>query len=282
MPAVPPRGASATDHSTPQHSHTPPPFARAASGDGAPPRWRTRSEQISRPPAGAGPPNTNLSFSWGLACATMRCRRLQRSASTNTTSRRPTARNAFAITCEDHPGQKLIMNRPGWFGRCAGPASRRRIRTPNAGCPHARDRVRRNVVELTELPTGQRGRPSKALSAQQADDVLIKTAADRLHPYIVVSLLTGARTEELRALRWTHVHLEGRATAIPPVPPYIEVWRSVRATGDTKTRRSRRTLALPGRCIDALRAQRVQQAADRLAAGPSWKELGLVFATQSQ
>jgi hypothetical protein len=26
------------------------------------------------------------------------------------------------------------------------------------------------------------------------------------------------------------------------------------------------------RCIDALRVQRVQQAADRLAAGPSWKE----------
>jgi Phage integrase family len=71
----------------------------------------------------------------------------------------------------------------------------------------------------------------------------------------------------------------GRATAIPPVPAYIEVWRSVRATGDTKTRRSRRTLALPGRCIDALRSQRVQQAADRLAAGPSWKESGLVFAT---
>jgi integrase len=75
------------------------------------------------------------------------------------------------------------------------------------------------------------------------------------------------------------VHLEGRATAIPPVPPYIEVWRSVRATGDTKTRRSRRTLALPRRCVDALRAQRVQQAADRLAAGPSWKESGLVVTT---
>jgi excisionase family DNA binding protein len=65
----------------------------------------------------------------------------------------------------------------------------------------ARDRVRRNVVELTEPPTEQSGRPSKALSAQQADDVLIKTSVDRLHPYIVVSLLTGARTEELRALR---------------------------------------------------------------------------------
>ena len=58
-------------------------------------------------------------------------------------------------------------------------------------------------------------------------------------------------------------------------------WRVAvrRTTGDTNTRRSRRTLALPGRCIDALRAQRVQQAADRLAAGPLWKESGLVFTT---
>jgi integrase len=47
------------------------------------------------------------------------------------------------------------------------------------------------------------------MSSQQAADVLIKTSVDRLHPYIVVSLLTGARTEELRALRWNHVHLEG-------------------------------------------------------------------------
>jgi hypothetical protein len=58
-----------------------------------------------------------------------------------------------------------------------------------------------NVVELTEVPAGLPGRPSKAMTAQQADDVITKTASDRMHSYIVVSLLTGARTEELRALR---------------------------------------------------------------------------------
>ncbi len=83
----------------------------------------------------------------------------------------------------------------------------------------ARDLVRRNVVELTEVPTGRAGRPSKALTAQEADDVLELTKADRLHPYIVMSLLTGARTEELRALEWRHVHLQGRADVSPPVPP---------------------------------------------------------------
>jgi hypothetical protein len=110
----------------------------------------------------------------------------------------------------------------------------------------ARDKVKRNVVEITEVPAGLPGRPSKALTAQQADDVITKTASDRMHPYIVVSLLNGARTEELRALRWEHVHLEGRSDVTPPVPPFFDMWRSVRAGGDTKTTKSRRTIALFG------------------------------------
>jgi integrase len=145
----------------------------------------------------------------------------------------------------------------------------------------ARDLVRRNVVELADVPVGQPGRKSKALTCDQVDAVLFGTTADRLHPYIVVSLLTGARTEELRALRWDHVHLDGLPDARPPVPPHMEVWRSVREGGDTKTRKSRRTLALPAHCVDALRKQRAQQAADRLAAGESWRDTGLVFTTRS-
>jgi hypothetical protein len=59
----------------------------------------------------------------------------------------------------------------------------------------ARDRVRRNVVLLTEVPRGQQGRPSHSLTLEQALDVLTRTAADPLHAYIVVSLLTGALGE---------------------------------------------------------------------------------------
>lgn len=47
--------------------------------------------------------------------------------------------------------------------------------------------------------------------------------------YMVVSLLTGARTEELRALTWSHVDLVGDPDATPPVSPHTRVWRSVRA-----------------------------------------------------
>jgi integrase len=71
--------------------------------------------------------------------------------------------------------------------------------------------------------------------------------------YVTVSLLTGARTEELRALTWDHVDLDARPDAEPPILPSIKVWRSVRDGGDTKTRKSRRTLGLPVRAVNALR-----------------------------
>jgi integrase len=114
----------------------------------------------------------------------------------------------------------------------------------------------------------------------QADAVLRAVESTRLRGYVVLSMLTGARTEELRALRWDHVDLTGRPDVVPPVPAHVAVWRSVRAGGDTKTRKSRRTLALPQRCVEALHAQRSQQEQDRLTAGPRWVETGLVFASK--
>ncbi|MFC4111092.1 site-specific integrase [Nonomuraea zeae] len=140
----------------------------------------------------------------------------------------------------------------------------------------ARDKVRRNVVELCRVPQGQRGRPSKALTMAQAEEVLQAAEGRSLNAYIVVSLLTGARTEELRALRWDHVDLIGNLDAVPSVPPHIAVWRSVRNGGDTKTRKSRRTLALPRRCVDALIEQRATQQEEQ---GTTWSQCGLVFAS---
>ncbi|MDP9608849.1 tyrosine-type recombinase/integrase [Streptomyces demainii] len=144
----------------------------------------------------------------------------------------------------------------------------------------ARDKVKRNVVELCSIPKGREGRPSKALTLVQAEAVLNAAADSRLHAYIVVALLTGARTEELRALTWNHVDLDGSPDAVPVIPPYIAVWRSVRAGGETKTRKSRRTLALPGRCVAALVEHRERQAHQRAAAGARWKEHSLVFTSE--
>lgn len=144
-----------------------------------------------------------------------------------------------------------------------------------------RDRVGRNVVLLTDCPVGQgEGRPSKALTMAQAEAVLAAAERSRMRGYVVVALLTGARTEEVRALTWDHVDLEGDPNANPPIPPNVKVWRSVRAKGETKTRKSRRSLALPQRAVEALKAHRELQNAQRLRSGPRWRDHGLVFPTQ--
>ncbi|MFD1049311.1 tyrosine recombinase XerC [Kibdelosporangium lantanae] len=147
----------------------------------------------------------------------------------------------------------------------------------------ARDKVKRNVVLLCEVPTGKRpGRPSKALNYDQADAVLKAAEADdsTIGAYIVVSLLTGGRTEEMRPLDWDHVDTKGDPEATPPVLPHVDVWRSVRAGGDTKTKKSRRSLALAQRAISALHAQRTRQAVQRSEAGDDWQSNNLVFASE--
>ena len=63
------------------------------------------------------------------------------------------------------------------------------------------------------------------------------------------------------------------------MPPSIAVWRSVRLHVDTKTEKSRRTLALPQNAVTALREHRKRQVEARLAAGELWQDTGLVFTT---
>jgi integrase len=160
----------------------------------------------------------------------------------------------------------------------------------------ANDLVSRNVATLVDTPKGQHGRPSKSLTMDRAVAVItaartppvmelrpglkdVRRPAALMHAYIVLSLLCGIRTEEARALRWAHVDLDGDPAARPPVPPHVAVWRSVRVHGETKTERSRRTLALPQLAAGALRDLLESQAGERLLAGDRWQDTGLVFTT---
>jgi len=145
----------------------------------------------------------------------------------------------------------------------------------------ARDKVRRNVVDLCGVPKGLPGRPSKSLTLDRARAALDAAEPAPLHAYVVVSLLVGARTEELRALQWSHVDLEGKPTADPPVMPSIQVWRSVREGWGHEDERSRRTLALSIRAIDALRGHHEAQERRRAACKPGWNPDGLVFVSEA-
>jgi len=201
------------------------------------------------------------------------------------------------------------------------------------------DLIGRNVAELVDLPDGQGGRPSRAMTEEQATQVLgaasgatvayttvvkiasyrqvashaatgtgeiacgakprpgaLVTEADddaadatcqacraklgldgdaatlaRLEALFVLAITLGLRPGELRALTWDHVDLDNGV---------IHVWKSARRGGDTKTPKSRRSLALPCRAIESLRAHKKRQAAERLAAGAAWQDHDLVFCHQ--
>lgn len=177
-----------------------------------------------------------------------------------------------------------------WLDGLTGKLSTRTLRDVHAILKRAirqaqaRDMVMRNVAELVTTPKGKAGRPSKALTADQAEAVLEHAKASRLHAYVVISLMTGIRTEEARALRWDHVVTWVKGEWRPVSKAgfkhkrfAIYVWRSVRKHGDTKTEKSRHTLELPKQAVKALRQHHKRQAEQKLNAGKAWQDNNLVF-----
>jgi site-specific recombinase XerD len=161
----------------------------------------------------------------------------------------------------------------------------------------ANDLVSRNVATLVDTPRAQQGRPSRSLTLDQA--VAVITAAKtlpamELHPGLKDVRRPGHAHACLHraepAGRAAHRGSPGpvlaarepgrRPASQSPVPPHVAVRRSVRVHGETKTERSRRTLALPRLAVDALCALRESQEEERLLAGERWLDTGLVFATQ--
>ena len=72
------------------------------------------------------------------------------------------------------------------------------------------------------------GRASKSVTLDQAVAVLRAAEGSRWYAYLVLSIVTGARTEELRSLTWDQIDTADEV-------PTIHVWTSVRGDGATKT-----------------------------------------------
>jgi integrase len=121
------------------------------------------------------------------------------------------------------------------------------------------------TVPLIPGPTGP-GMPEDA-----ADPAITLTWAE---------LDRELRQAERTGLCARPIRLKGRIAAIDLATGELGVMYDTSTGGDTKTRRSRRTLALPRRCIDALHDLRQRQGRERAAAGSRWQNDGLVFTTR--
>jgi integrase len=136
--------------------------------------------------------------------------------------------------------------------------------------------VTTNVAVRLRTPTGTH--PERPLLSIEEIRALLRVALPtRDGVLILTSLVLGLRQGELLGLKWSDVDWDnGRlrvertlSEQIGDAPVYQE----------TKTKAGRRDLPLPSLVSDALRARRRQQLEDRLKAGATWQEHGLMFTT---
>jgi integrase len=136
--------------------------------------------------------------------------------------------------------------------------------------------IARNPAALVDPPRIPRNE-IRPLSAEEARRFLETAKSKRFEALYTLALYSGLRRGEILGLRWCDVDLEARA---------IRVNQAIQRVGgklqaaETKTERSRRTLALPASVDAALRRHRARQAQERLIAGPVWQDTGLVFTSR--
>ncbi len=135
--------------------------------------------------------------------------------------------------------------------------------------------VGQNVAKLVDVPR-ETPKPVDALTPGDARALLDAFKGHEYEALITVALATGMRQGELLGLSWEDVDLDAGT---------LTVRRQLQRIGgqdklvELKTRRSRRTLALPSVAVEALRAQRARQNETRLALGTDWQGSGRVFTT---
>ena len=136
--------------------------------------------------------------------------------------------------------------------------------------------VSRNVAVLTDPPR-HRTREITPLTPRQAGTLLAAVAGHRLEALITVALGLGLRQGEALGLRWEEdVDLEAGQLSVRQT--LVRAGREPRFE-EPKTDRSRRTITMPGVVAAALRRHRTRQLEEQLAAGPEWRQSGLVFTT---
>lgn len=177
------------------------------------------------------------------------------------------------------PGQVTSMlARVVAAGRTEGRA--KRVRVVLSSALHAAQMdvgLSRNVASLARLPkSDQPAFVPEVVTPDQARAIAAAFAGSRLEPLVLFSIATGVRLGELLALRWQDVDLDARVVSIRHS---VDVQEGRRVLARPKTDAAQRTIALGELALHALELRRVQEGYDRQLAGPTWRELDLIFAS---
>ena len=132
-----------------------------------------------------------------------------------------------------------------------------------------------NAATLVKVPRVT-SRTIAPLDVDQARVFLGVSAKHRLGALFSVALACGLRLGEATGLRWEDVDM---TTGELRIRQQLQRVGKLLVLQELKTAKSRRTLALPQVCLEALKDHRKEQLEERLKAGPRWADSGLVFTT---
>jgi integrase len=131
----------------------------------------------------------------------------------------------------------------------------------------------RNPAEAVRPPTPT-PKEMHPLSADEARRLLEAASGDRLEALYVLALHTGMRQGELLGLKWEDVDVEAGTLRVRRT---LTLHGGKVALGEPKTKKSRRTVRLTQRAVEALRSHRTRQLEEKLRA-TVYDDSGLVFA----
>ncbi len=120
-----------------------------------------------------------------------------------------------------------------------------------------------NPCEFVDPPRVER-KEMQSLDATGGAALMAALEEDAIGAAVVVAIGTGLRRGELLALRWGDVDLDARVLL---VARSIERYKGETRFKDPKTKRSRRTLSIPGFVVERLRRHRREQAQRFLSYG---------------
>lgn len=159
-----------------------------------------------------------------------------------------------------------------------------RIRTILADAlRHAERRglVIRNVAALAVMPRTKPPTTRRSFTPDEARALVRAAQGERLEAMVVLGLATGLRPGELTGLLWSDTDLDA-ATPTITVSGAMKRGPDGRVSRGTvkRSRDGLRTMSLPPSVVETLRAHRKRQLEERLAAGPEWRDSGLLFASR--
>jgi len=133
--------------------------------------------------------------------------------------------------------------------------------------------VPRNVATLVKPPKVAK-KDVRILTPAEATALLTAATDDRMEAVYAVAVSMGMRQGEVLGLMWDDIDFDaGKVT----VRCQLQREGGALVRVEVKTDKSRRTLALPGVTVAALKRQRTRQKEARLLAGSRWQDTGYVF-----